>query len=268
MTIKAILDKIDEAPELLRDHYVEANGKWLLQVDGVKTQADVDKVLAAKTKEVSEHATTKVALKTATDKLATLGDDVEARLQRLQTLDALGYSTAAEDVQRIAEALSTAKAATATAKLSGDLTTVSTERDAAVAENATLKARIAEREITSAIRDAATASRVLPQAIDALTRLGKSEFKLVDGNPQTEDGRDVATWLEGMKQATPFMWPLAQGAGAQGAHSGGDIIAPTNNPFSNESWNVTRQGELLRMKSDARRSIRGNGWHYGRRPAA
>jgi hypothetical protein len=55
MAIKAIIDKLEDADEKHRDLYVEKNGKYEIQVEGMKTQGDVDRLTSALEKERTDH---------------------------------------------------------------------------------------------------------------------------------------------------------------------------------------------------------------------
>ena len=55
MALKAILDSLTDIPEALHGEYVERNGKFELQVEGMKTQGDVDRLQTALTKERNNH---------------------------------------------------------------------------------------------------------------------------------------------------------------------------------------------------------------------
>lgn len=85
MALKAILDSIDDLPEDVKKEYVEKNGKFELQVEGMKTQADVERLQGALTKERNDH-------KAVRDRLGLLGDrkieDVLATLDRVPELEA------------------------------------------------------------------------------------------------------------------------------------------------------------------------------------
>ena len=84
MALKAILDSIDDLPDPLKGEYVEKNGKFELQVEGMKTDADLARVQAALTKERGDHKTVREQL---TSFKTVLGDrkveDVLTQLDRI-----------------------------------------------------------------------------------------------------------------------------------------------------------------------------------------
>lgn len=246
--LKLIIDKLEDVAEGLRDHYKEKDGKFHLQVEGIKTQADVDKVLAAKTKEVTEHKATKDALKAANDKLAVFGeldpDAVITQLQELETLKAAGPNAKAEEITRKAEEIAAAKFGNEKQKLIRDLAKVTGERDELSKAKTGLETLITQRGVDDAVRGAAVAAKVRPDAVLDLTLLARNDFKMVDGKVLTEDGRDPAQWLEDRKKTAPYLWPAAQGAGGQGGND--NPLTGGENPFSHTGWNLTKQGEQVK----------------------
>ena len=55
MTLKAIVDSLDDIPDGIKESYTERNGKYELQVEGMKTQADLDRISTALAKERNDH---------------------------------------------------------------------------------------------------------------------------------------------------------------------------------------------------------------------
>ena len=94
MALKAILDSLTDVPEALHGEYVERNGKFELQVEGMKTQGDVDRLQTALTKERNDHKASK-------DKFAPLAgfeiNDVLDRYNRHEEL--LAASSLAEGAE-------------------------------------------------------------------------------------------------------------------------------------------------------------------------
>jgi hypothetical protein len=76
--MKLSYDKKEDIPEALADHYKEVDGKWVAQVEGMKTQADIDKLQEALRKEREDHDASKTALKEAKSSLGTSQDELEA----------------------------------------------------------------------------------------------------------------------------------------------------------------------------------------------
>jgi len=76
--LKLSYDKKEDVPEALVDHYKEVGGKWVAQVDGMKTQEDIDKLSEALRKEREDHDTSKKDLKESKATLGTANDELEA----------------------------------------------------------------------------------------------------------------------------------------------------------------------------------------------
>jgi hypothetical protein len=132
----------------------------------------------------------------------------------------------------------------ATAELQQKIGTLETQLSAANAATADINGKLVTRTIAEEVRQAARESHVLPSAVNDLLSLGNLELKFVDGKVQTDDGRDVATWLDQSKATRPYMWPTARGSGARGSGDGG-LVVEGDNPFkAGPSFNLTKQRQL------------------------
>lgn len=248
--LKAVYDKLDDIPEALRTYYTERNGKWEIKVEGMKTQADVDRVQGALDKEKKDHVTTKTAAKVAADKLVEFADldphDVTEKLAKLATLEAANPGGTPDQTkidtlvaQRV-EAGVKQKTAVSDRKIV-DLTAKLAESDGKVTE---LSGNINGRTIDDAIREAATVAKVAPDAVKDLLIIARSNFQLSDDGKTvvSKDGLDPKTWVTDQKATRPYFWTPAQGAGAQGQNG---TVDGKVNPFSREHFNVTEQGKLV-----------------------
>ena len=84
--LKAILDSLEGVEPHFQSLYTERNGKYeLTGIEGVKTQANIDRLQTALTKERNNHKTLK-------DRFATFGDrkpeDIISALDRIPELEA------------------------------------------------------------------------------------------------------------------------------------------------------------------------------------
>lgn len=243
--LKAVLAKLDEVDEKYRDLYTEKDGKFeFTGVEGIKTQADVDRQTTANRKERESHDVTKAELTALKKKSQDWGDldvdDVTSKLEKLSQIEAAGTNP---DGTRIAQMVQdgvdkalkreTQKLTRQLEATSEQVRTLTTERDG-------LSTRITQREMDDHLRSAALAAKVIDTAVPDLLIISRGEFKLVDGKPQTEDGRTPDQWLEDRKKVSPFYWPMAEGAGARGGEGG----SAGNNPWSHDKWNQTEQGKL------------------------
>lgn len=247
MALKAIIAKLDEVDEKYRDLYVEKDGKFELQVEGMKTQADIDRQLAANTKERTAHDETKKKLKAAETKIADFGDldpdDVTSKLEKLQQLEAAGTNPDASKIQGLVDAAVQERIKRETQKLTRSLETTSEQVRTLTAERDGLTTRITQREMDDHIRASALEAKVIDAAVPDLLILSRGEFTFVDGKPQTSDGRTPGQWLEDRKKVSPYYWPQAKGAGAQGGNGEG---GGGPNPFTHDGWNQTAQSQAYK----------------------
>ena len=247
MAIKAVLDKLDDVEEPFRTLYTERNGKFeLTGVDGMKTQADVDRLTTAAAKERDEHKKTKGTL------TSILGDrkaeDVLALLDRIPELEAAaGGKLDDKKIEELVEkriGSKTSPLQREIAKLMKDLG----DRDAMITE---FKGREATRTLHDSIREAvAKSSGFQGAALEDAMLFGERHLTInEEGKVVTKDGVgvtpgvDTVVWLTEMQQKKPHWWGETKGGGATGSKGGG---ASGDNPFTREHWNVTKQGQIFR----------------------
>lgn len=256
--LKASVTKIDDVPEQYRDLYTvkkDAKGVdvWEIQIDGAKTQGDMDRLNAAMIKERKEHGETSAKFKVATESLAAFGETTPAQVaeftEKLANLEAAGASDIQKNFQELlatrVAAVVDGKVKIATDKLTKQLGDLTTQHTTVTQENDRLKMSDLHRTIDDSVRDAAVASKMLPAAqVDALMR-ARSAFTVVDGKVVTTDGLTPSDWVEQRKADAGYWWPVARGAGAQGSDGSGNFNA-ADNPWTRGAWNITKQGEIVR----------------------
>lgn len=256
MPLKAVLASIDEVEEKYRDLYTQRGDKWeFTGVEGLKTQADVDRQLAANQKVRQDLTKANADLKIANDKLAVWEDldpeDVKAKLEKLQTFEAGGNvpellkNFDATVNSRVAQVVD-AKVKAETSKLTRQLEETKTKLTEATQLAQNYEAKDTQRTIQDAVRAAATQAKVLPEAVGDLLIVASQELKLVDGKVQTEDGRDPSMVIDEYKQKRPYFWPKSVGAGGQGGNEGLGLANGQDNPFSRKGWNMTKASQILR----------------------
>lgn len=256
--LKAILAKIDEVDEKYRDLYTEQGGKWILTgVEGIKTQKDIDALQLAAKKEREDHAATKLLLKTANEKVTAWEDlnpeEVKAKLEKLETLEAgnsvpeLAKNFETTVQQRVKDVLD-GKVRSETVKLQRTIDELKGKLGEAEGQITGFVSQNNTRTVHDAVRAAAVASKVLPEAVADLLLVAGSELKLDEsGKVITADGRDPATWLEDRKAKTPYLWPQARGTGSGNGHDDPSLgaFSGKNNPFSRDGWNMTKAAQLV-----------------------
>lgn len=248
--LKAIIDNLDGLPEQVHEHYVLKDGKYHLETEGFRTQADVDKLTNALAKERNDHK----AVKDLYRPISSLGlelDDIVAKLNKYPELE-LAAQGKIDDTKL--EAIVNGRLKTATAPLErelGVLKTTLSERDTE------LNAFRMERRINTIhaeIRKAAEKSNMLPSAIEDALMAGERSFDIDEtGRVVTKEGVgvtpgvDAVVWLTEMQPKRAHWWPASVGAGAGGRQTGGS--GGGSNPFSHEHWNVTEQSRIYRENS-------------------
>jgi hypothetical protein len=244
--LKLIYDKKEDIPAAFLELYEEGDDeKWTLTgIEGIKTQADIDKVSTALRKERAEHKATK-------DKIKGLGNrTIEEVIEQLDRIPELEATIAASDMDpKKIDAL-------VEARIKGRLAPVERERD-------TLKTKVGElegevttykgdrktRTIHDSIREAATKAKLLPEALDDALMLGERVFDVgEDGKVTIKDnvgftpGVDPTVWFTDMQKKRPHWWGPSSGGGAGGNRGGGNGI--TTNPWASDTWNMTEQGRI------------------------
>lgn len=246
MKLKAVIDSLDGLDDAFHGLYTEKDGKFLLTgVEGIKTQADVDRVNRALVAEKAAHKATK-------DKLAPLAsylDDVDATVAKLDKYDELEQAAAGKIDEKAIEGIVATRLKSQMTPLERRAAAAEAERDALKAANGELTAKEKRRIIHDAVRTAAVKSKMLDTAMDDALMLAERVMEVdEDGNVLTKDkagvtpGIDVTTWLTEVQPKRPHWWPASQGGGAKGSGGGGGF---SNNPWTAEHWNMTEQGRIL-----------------------
>jgi hypothetical protein len=258
--LKTIYDTKEEIPEGYEALYTEKNGKWeLTGVQGVKTQADVDRVSEALRKE-------KLEAKAAKEKLATFDgivpeehhalvttlEETKAQLEAVKKDGSLDETKLEPLIQaRVKQQI--APVEREKASLQKQLEAKNTALAAKEAEAATLHQTIVTGQVERTIRDAAVHAKVLPHAINDVVMRGSRLVELRDdGSVITKDGVGVTPgltpgeWLKDEMERSPHWWPVSVGGGAQGGGTArGGEYAGSNNPWSKEGWSLTKQGQVV-----------------------
>lgn len=251
MVLKTVHDKIDEIPEQFRELYTEKSGKWeITGIDGVKTPEDVRRVQESLTKERNDHKTTKAAL-TAWGELKP--DEVTAKLSRIEELETavkgkIDDAKLDEMANKRAEAIVKTKLSPVERELA-QIRAQAKEKDEKLSAYET---RERQRTVHEKVGKAFLTSKGLPEALDdALMQAERVMEVTEDGRVVTKDGVGVtpgleaAAWLAEMQPKKPHWWPGNQGGGARGSGTG-TVGFGTQNPWSHEHWNMTKQGAYVK----------------------
>lgn len=246
MRLKIRVKSLEEVDSKYHELYTEKNGEYVLtEIDGMKTQEDVDRLVEAARKEREDHKATKEKFKA----VASLDmEDVVAKLDEYDELKARadGSGKDEEKLEKLVEA-----------RLRSKLAPLERERDQLKQKaeelgktNEQYQQKDKQRTIHDHIRTAATAAKVRNEAMEDALFLGERVFDVnEEGRVVTRDGVGVTpgltpdVWLSEIKSNRPHWWPDSRGAGA----GGGDGAGGGANPWGKDTWNLTEQGQYFKQ---------------------
>ncbi len=255
--LKTVYENEAEIPEGFADLYAERGGHFeLVGVEGVKTQADIDRMQVALNKERTDHKAVRDKLQAFGDidptTIPTLQEELAEAKARLETLTAEGKIDEVKVEERINAAINRA-----VGPVNRDKESLARQLEAAkkaVADKETEIANVRQEQqnerIRNTIRDAVIEAKVTPTAIDDAVLVGERMFEFVDGKLVTKDGNGITPglnpkeWAKDMQEKRPHWWPSSVGGGAAGGKGSG--FTGKDNPWTAENWNVTLQGKLYK----------------------
>lgn len=269
MTLEAILDDKAKIPEGFGDHYKEVDGKFVLDVSGMKSQEDFDKYADALKKRYADAAadvSKKTGAGVSRDELM---ETVEAALKKFgkPTGDTNGKGGGDQDGD-VAARLHDLERNLADLKNQNEK--LQKERDDALGASKSTT-------IKNALTQAATKAGATPEAVGNLVQLVEDKF-------ETSQAGDVVTKLEAGKGVTPNQapedffaslsrdpsfrpfWPKSKGAGADSGDggAGGSADLSGKNPWTKAGWNVTQQSKLFASdRTEAERLMKAAGVELG-----
>jgi hypothetical protein len=234
MPLKFKYTNKQEIPAEQQSFYVEREGVWFLDADGVIERSKLD-----------EFRQTNITLTNQLKRFEGIDPDAVRQLaadkQRL------------EDEQRIKDGkfqeVLDARLKSARADWDKQHGVVVAERDA-------LHGRLSAIQIDQAVVNEATKRGLRPTAITDITSRARLAFKLVDGVPQAFDGEKIRTgkdgfspmtlaeWVDGLVGDAPHLFEANAGSGAAGSGGGAAMNRSVKNPFRKESFNLTEQMKI------------------------
>jgi uncharacterized protein YqfA (UPF0365 family) len=253
MALKYKFATKQEIPAEHQSLYVERDGAWLLDADGVVSQSKLDEfrqnniTLTNQLKRFEGIDPDDVrSLRTATMKM----QEEKLKLEEAAQLKA-------GEVDKVIDARIKA------ARAEWDKT-----HGVVVAERDVLTGRLTAIQIDQAVVNEATKRGLRPTAITDITARARQTFKLVNGVPQAFEadgqiartGKDgvspmtLAEWVDALVSDAPHLFEANAGSGAAGSGSGGAGNRSVKNPFRKESFNLTEQMKL--QKSDPQLAAR------------
>lgn len=242
MALKPVYSDINEVPEAHRELYTQRGDNYeFTGLEGIKTQADIDRLTTALTKERADHKAAKEAL----TPWSSLGDhaEVQAKLDRISELEAAAGDKI--DDKKLDEMVN-GRLQTKLAPVTRELETAKSQMQKLIEQNQQLIGEKRQRSIHDNVRKALTDAKVIAEAHEDVLFLAERVFEIRedDGEVVTRDGVGVtpgiraSDWLLEMQPKRSYWWPPSQGGGAGG--SGGGAGGPSN-PWTAGNWSVTKQ---------------------------
>jgi hypothetical protein len=249
MAVKLVVDKLEDAPEAVRTLYVEKDGKFHLQVEGLEDTSGLKKALDSEresarkarqqAKELEERFTG-IDPEQVRDLMKKFEDDGEARLIKEGKIDEVVNKRLTKREIEFNKQLKAAQ----------DMVEAEKKRSSKfndlVLENQVRQAASAAGLHNHAIEDAMLRAR----SIFRLTEDGKAVQLGEDGTPVIgKDGKtpfSPAEWLEGMRDAAPHWFPAGN---AGGGATGGKDLSGGNKVIKRAAWNALsadKKAEMLR----------------------
>lgn len=270
MTLEAILDDKAKIPEGFGDHYKEVDGKFILQVGGMKTQDDFDNYAEALKKRYADAAAD-VSRKTGA---GVTRDELMATVE--EALKKAGVSTGKPNGKGAGDD-QTGDVSARLHDLERNLASLTEKNELLEKERDAALGTSRSTTITNSLTQAATKAGASPDGVANLVQL-------IEGKFEVSQAGDVVTKLEAGKGVTPnqapedyfaslaripefrMFWPKSAGAGADagagGGGGGGDLTAA--NPWSKAGWNVTNQSKQYTAdKPEAERLMKAAGVGLG-----
>lgn len=260
MAFEFLVDSLDGIPEDQHEHYVEKDGRFEIQVKGMKTQGDVDRVTLALKKERTNHGKAKERLQTfgehTPDTLDKLTSDLEEAQLRLDEKGTDG-GPSDEAIDKLVET----RVLSRVRPLERKLKTLGDEVDTLTGENKGLVGEKRSASILKSVLDAATGKdiAVTSDALADVELWAKHVFEVTDDGDVVS--RDVTGISPGLAPKDVFAdmkasgtrrhwFGATTGAGASGG-SGGDS---GTNPFHKDTRNLTKIGQMV--QADPKRAQR------------
>ncbi len=271
MTLEAVVQDKTGIPSGLEAHYVEVDGKFVLDVPGMKTQSDFDNYASALKKRYADAG-------------ADFARQQGAHMSRDEILDAVtsaiskanpggekpaGGKGNGEGNGEVAQRLHDLERNVASQ--AEEITTLTKQRDDALNKSRSTTIR-------NSLTEAAAGAGVDPAGVQNLVTLVESDFEIA------QDGT-VVTRLEAKNGVSPniapkdylatisrepafrMYWPPSKGAGADHGGlggGGGSTDTGAGNPWSKAGWNLTKQGQLYQSdQQEAERLMKSVGVKLG-----
>ena len=249
--LKSQYENVEEIPEAQRELFTERNGVFEIEVEGMKTAGDVERLQTALSNERTAHKDTKgrynwVGELTSEDvqKMKDAQEDLQHQLE----LKPEGLTD--EQVEERAEKLAARK----TRALERSIEDLTVERDSFGSAIKIHEAAQAQRLIRDSVDEALSgpnALSVVESAREDIIPFAERVMAVVEGKVVSRDevgvepGISFADVLADLKASgrRSHWFPGNTGAGANGSQEGGTSLG--SNPFASDNFNLTEIGKIV-----------------------
>ena len=248
------LENIDEAYHTLYTKQ-EDDTYLLTEVDGMKTQEDIDRIQEGLRKERKDHKDTKAKLK---DYDGIESEGLKEKLDKLEDLEST-FDENGNITDEKLEELVDKRATSRVSKVQRELDKAKekiTEHEGTISG---LQRDNSNRLVNESINSALNQSEgFVTTARDDALLIGRNLFHVEeDGTVVAKDdsgltaGTTPKEWLAGVKDTRPHWWGDSQGGGSR---PGNQQQQQAKNPWTKDNWNVTEQNRIY--KEDASKAER------------
>jgi len=264
MRLNYAYDSIDDVPEKFRELYEERDGRAIfVGGDGFKTQADVDRLQGALTKERDAHKATKAKYK-GLDGID--ADAVQALRDENEDLKARVEAGGGQIDEKKLDELAERKAVLKTRPLERKIAELTQQVTDLTGANTGLVTEKNGRTIVDAIREATRGEKgikIVDTAMADIEFLAPSIFAVADdGSVRVRDGAPGGAlagaspreWLAEIQStgARKHWFPGSVGAGAR---DGGNGHVSGTNPFDAKTFNFTEVNRLVKTDPTAAKRL-------------
>lgn len=257
MALQAIVDNLDDLDKTLHEHYKkdDKSGKYILDLTDFDSAPRVRQLK-------DEAAQNRIKAREAEKNLEpfkSLGDisKVQAQLDRIPELEAAAEGKL--DDKKI-DALVEGRIRTKLAPIERErdqLKTQVVEKDRTIGE---FTAKEKQRKVHDSVRTAIKKQKGFEShAEEDVLMYADRVFDIDDtGTVVTKDGVGTtpgitpADWLTEMQPKRPHWWGPSAGSGARGSGGG---AGGGDNPWTAESWNMTRQGQIYKENPERAKQL-------------
>lgn len=245
MALKFKFKTREEIPAEHAGLYVEREGAWILDAEGVVDKSKLDEFRNSNATLIKERDDLKKRFEGIDP------DEVRRLAEEKEKLELQAKGHKPEEIEKVVEG----RLKNAKSEWDKQFSAVTAERDA-------LNARLTAIQIDQGVTTVATKRGLRPTAIPDITSRARGVFRLVNGLPTAfeNDGKTVKygkdgitpmtleEWIDTQVSEAPHLFESNSGSGAGALPQGGGARSSVKNPFKRETWNLTEQMKL--QKSD------------------